>query len=319
LSEGLSVYEEHRARPGWGFDVTPGFLDAYRRKKLVPVSRMNDGFMHPAYPEQVMFSYYQASLVCDLIARDYGEPAIERMLQAYKAGQSTDEVFKSVLKTDLASFDKKFDAYLRERFAIPLASLDKFRQTMTDARRLVDAGQLDAAIKVLEIAQTAFPQYGGDDSPTWYLAEIYTKRGDTQRAAVELKRLVASNEANYPAHIALADALQKLGDAKGAAAALAAALYINPFELPVHQRLAELAKATGDTRMAVRERRAVVALAPVDRPEALYQLAVAYRDAGDTAAARRAVLRALEDAPNFEKAQELLLVIHQERVRGKTP
>ncbi|MFL5615508.1 MAG: tetratricopeptide repeat protein [Gemmatimonadaceae bacterium] len=319
LSEGLSVYEEHRARPGWGFDVTPAFLDAYRKGKLVPVSRMNDGFMHPAYPEQVMFSYYQASLVCDLIARDYGETAIYQMLQAYKAGKNTDDVFKSVLKADLATFDKKFDAYMREKFTLPLASLDKYRTTMNDARRLLQGGQDDAAISLLSIAQTAFPQYEGDDSPTWYLAQIYMKRGDTKRAAEELKRLVASNEANYAAQLALADALQKLGDAKGAATALASALYINPFELPVHQRLAELAKASGDPKMVVRERRAVVALAPVDRPEALYQLAVAYREAGDSAAARHTVLRALEDAPNFEKAQTLLLAIHEERAGGKKP
>ena len=70
LSEGLSVYEEHHAKPGWGFGVTPDFLAAFKAGKLVPVSRMNDGFMHPAYPEQVQFSYYQASLVCELIARD---------------------------------------------------------------------------------------------------------------------------------------------------------------------------------------------------------------------------------------------------------
>ena len=47
--------------------------------------------MHPAYPQQVQFSYYQASLVCELIARDYGgDAAILKMLQAYKAGQTTD-------------------------------------------------------------------------------------------------------------------------------------------------------------------------------------------------------------------------------------
>ncbi|HEY2854524.1 MAG TPA: tetratricopeptide repeat protein [Gemmatimonadaceae bacterium] len=322
LSEGLSVYEEHRARTGWGFDVTPQFLDAFRKGKLVTVSRMNDGFMHPAYPEQVMFSYYQASLVCDLIARDYGENAIYQMLQAYKAGKPTDEVFKSVLKTDLPVFDKKFDAYVRERFAAPLAGLDQYHAVMVDARKRFAAGQLDEAATGFERAQKLFPQYGGDDSPTWYLSQIYLKRGDTRHAADELKLLVASNEANYQAQIALADALQKLGDTKGAAASLAGAIYINPFELPLHQRLAELAKASGDPKMVIRERRAVVALSPVDRPEALYQLAVAYREAGDREAARHTVLRALEDAPNFEKAQMLLLEIHNERASqqgGKNP
>jgi tetratricopeptide (TPR) repeat protein len=274
---------------------------------------MNDGFMHPAYPEQVMFSYYQASLVCDLIARDYGEGAIYQMLQAYMAGRTTDEVCKTVLKTDLGSFDKKFDAYVHQRFATPLAGLDEFMDRVIAGKKLFDAGRYDDAVPAFERAKALFPQYGGDDSPTWYLAQIYMKKADTRRAADELKQLTASNEANYPAQIALADALQKLGDNKGAAAALAAALYINPFEMPVHQRLAELAKANGDMHTAVRERRAVVAMAPVDRPEALYQLAVAYREAGDTTAARHTVLRALEDAPNFEKAQTLLLEIHDAR------
>ena len=64
---------------------------------------------------------------------------------------------------------------------------------------------------------------------------------------------------------------------------------------------------------AIRERRAVVALNPVDKAEAYYQLALAYRDAGATADARRNVVRALEDAPHFERAQELLLQLHEGR------
>ena len=67
----------------------------------------------------------------------------------------------------------------------------------------------------------------------------------------------------------------------------------------------------GETGKAVRERAAVVALNPVDRPQALYHLAVAQRDAGDVTAARRTVLRALEDAPHFERAQELLLSLRR--------
>jgi len=63
----------------------------------------------------------------------------------------------------------------------------------------------------------------------------------------------------------------------------------------------------GDHAGAVRERAAVVALGPPDRAEALYLLAVAERDAGDAAAARRSVLRALEVAPNYPQALELLL------------
>jgi tetratricopeptide (TPR) repeat protein len=84
-------------------------------------------------------------------------------------------------------------------------------------------------------------------------------------------------------------------------------MYISPYDPAQHVRLASLYARTGNKRGAVRERQAVVALNPVDRAEALYQLALAYYEAGDGQSARREVLRALEDAPNFEKAQELLL------------
>jgi len=70
---------------------------------------------------------------------------------------------------------------------------------------------------------------------------------------------------------------------------------------------AAAASAAGDHRRAVIERRAVVALHPTDGAEAWYQLALAYRDGGDRDSARREVLRALEQAPAFEKAQQLLL------------
>jgi tetratricopeptide (TPR) repeat protein len=107
--------------------------------------------------------------------------------------------------------------------------------------------------------------------------------------------------------VELAGLLEQLGDRAGAAAALDRAIYISPFEAALHQRLAALYSSLGDRARAVRERRAVVALDPVDRAEALYQLALAYHEAGDAPSARRAVLQALEGAPNFDKAQELLL------------
>jgi cellulose synthase operon protein C len=339
LSEGLSVYEERRGRPGWGADATVSFLSAYNRKMLVPVSRMNDGFMRPAYPEQVIHSYYQASLVCELIERDFGARAITRMLEGYRDGLSTEQVFEQVLKTDLAAFDKRFDAYMQERFAkvastirvasrteaaaggrgsavrdvMPTGTPDAndFVGQLTMGRMLLEKGDVDGAIVYLERAKTLFPDYAGNDSPRWYLAKIHKDRGAFAKAADELRVLTAANENHYEAHLDLADVLQALGDDAGAAAMLDRSMYIYPYDPAMHVRLATLYAKTGDRKRAVRERKAVVALAPVDRAEALYQLALAYHEAGDAAAARREVLNALEEAPNFEKAQTLLLTLRR--------
>lgn len=338
FSEGLSVYEEHHARPGWGFNVSPQFLLAFKANKLVPVSRMNDGFMHPAYPGQVQFSYYQASLVCELIARDWGEPAILKMLQAYREGATTEQVFQRVLNTDIKAFDKKFDDYLRTRFATALASLTDTPPTLSpstpveelqrtaNARPTDFAAQLvagmgllaknrvDEAIPILERARTLFPEYGGDDSPYALLATAYEKKGDKRKQAEVLSKWTTLTETNAQALLTLADLLESLGDSKGAADALDRAMFMNPFDVATHTRLAALAKSSGDKATVVRERVAIVALGPVDRASALYELAVAQHDAGDDARARKSVLRALEEAPNFERAQTLLLTLYDARV-----
>jgi tetratricopeptide (TPR) repeat protein len=340
LSEGLSVYEEHHGpRTGWGFAVTPDFLAAFKAGKLVPVSRMNDGFMHPAYPEQVQFSYFQASLVCELIARDYGEGALLRMLQEYKTGATTEQVFQKVLNTDMKSFDRKFDDYLRLRYAAVLPSITKQPPEITASTSLDDVEQMvkskpkdfgvlllggmamlahdqvDKAIPLLEAARDMFPEYGGDDSPYAVLAAAYEKKGDLAREAAVLEKWTTLTETNAKALQRLADVEEKLGNAKAAADALDRLMFVNPFDLATHQRLAQLASATGDKPRAIRERQAIVALNPVDKADAWYQLAQAQHDAGDDAHARTSVLRSLEEAPNFEKAQTLLLTMYDARVK----
>src|SRR5262249_41572022 len=130
-----------------------------------------------------------------------------------------------------------------------------------------------------------------------------------------LQQWMSLTETNSKALLKLADVLEKLGDMKGASDALDRAMFVNPFEPSIHQRLATLAKAAGDKQRAVRERAAIVALAPVDRADAYYQLAQAQHDAGDDVHARTSVLRALEEAPNYEKAQTLLLLLYEARVR----
>jgi len=338
LSEGLSVYEEHHARPGWGSNVTVDFLDAFAAGKLVPVSRMNDGFMRPAYPEQVILSYHQASVVCDLIARDYGEKALLQMLVEYKAGRTTAEVFQRVLGMDPKAFDRKFDEYMRERYAGPLAALKdtlkagtetapaellaaanasprSYRIQLLAAVTLAKAGQTDTAITLLERARALFPEYGGGDGPYAGLAQLYASKGDSKRAADALSQYVLHNETDYASHLELARLRTASGDNAGAADALDRALYIDPYDVAVHQQLAGLYHGLGDKARTVRERRAVVALVPADKSEAYYQLALAYHEADDDVSARKALLRSLEEAPNYVKAQELLLTI----VDGKKP
>jgi tetratricopeptide (TPR) repeat protein len=307
LGEGLSVLEERRARPGWGDDLTVEFLRALKTDKLLALRDLNDGFVRPTTPDQIAISYYQASLVAEWIEAQRGFPAVLDLLQAYRAGRTTEEAFPAVLGTSLDDFDKGFFAHLRERYAGPLAGLDEFEKELSAGMALFHQKKLDEARPKLERAQSLFPEYGGDNSPRWYLAVIDREKGDAKASAEQLAKLTAINERHYRAHLELAKLLEEQGDGAGAAATLERALYVWPFDAAVHDRLAALHGARGDRAGVVRARRSLVALDPVDKPEALYQLAVALEAAGDAAAARREVLRALELAPRFQRAQELLL------------
>jgi tetratricopeptide (TPR) repeat protein len=243
------------------------------------------------------------------------------MLQAYRQGQSTEQVVQRVLHTDLASLDRRFDAYLRERFGTAIAALRdrSYPQQVALGRGLLQRGNAAEAVAPLERARAMFPDYGGAESAYPALAAALLAQGDRRKAAEVLSAMVRLGDVPYETHVMLADLLLQNGDTARAADALEGAMFMNPYEVAQHERLATLYTRLGDKGKAIRERLAVVALNPVDRAEAYYLLAVAYRDAGAAGDTRRAVLRALEEAPHFERAQELLLALHEKGGEGRKP
>ncbi len=170
-----------------------------------------------------------------------------------------------------------------------------------------ELGDLDEAEEQFRAALRLFPEYGGPSSPYWYLALIHERRGELERAAQALARLNALNESNYEARLKQSEILEQLGDSEGAASALESAVFIYPYEFELHERLARLHTELGQHEGRVRERKAILALDPVDRASAFYELALAQQAAGQRSEARRSVMNALEIAPSFDEALELLL------------
>lgn len=318
FSEGLSVFEERRARTGWGQGLHLSFLAALKQNRLLPVSRLTDGFVRPTYPEQIGHAYYQASLVCEMVVATRGWQRIRDMLDGYRTGGTTDGVFRKALGASPEQFDQEFDTWLRQRLANQVDAIGggeadgPFQRELTAGLAFLRAGDKTEAVARFIKARDLLPEYAEDDSPYLHLALIYRERGDARAAADQLLQFTARAESNYDANVDLAGLLQQLGDQAGATAALERAAWIDPREQALHQKLAEMHGSRGAWRQAARERAAVVALDPADRAEALYQLAFAWFQAGDRVAARREVLRALEIAPGFEKAQQLLLDVRRQ-------
>ena len=333
FSEGLAVHEQRLARPYWGFRANPSFLQAYQAGRLHPVSRLNHGFVRPDYPEQVLHSYLQSSLVFEMIEAQHGVDAILAMMRGYREGRSTEQLVEDVLRTTPEALDEQFDRWFRERYALPLQSIDArteppafnapvaelerlvaqrpndYAARLALGRRLFEEGQIDAAEPHLREALRMFPEYAGPDAPNVYLAQIHRQRGNNQLAAEALKAQADLDESAFELLLGEAEIRRELNERPAELTALSRAIQVFPFEVEGHQRLAELYAEAGDAAGAVRERTAILALDPVDKAGAHYELARALLQSGDRAAARTQVLRALEIAPAYPAAQQLLLEI----------
>jgi tetratricopeptide (TPR) repeat protein len=349
FSEGLSVLEQRRARERWGMGPTPGWLRAYDGGLMPPVSRLNEAFVRPRYPGQVIHGYYQASLVFTMIEERWGFEAIREMLDGYRAGRSTDELVRRVLSLEPEALDEAFDEWIRERFGDRMAAVTALDATggggeetgephadleslgpgmgsdlgalrraarrapgsypvrLALGRALFEAGEPGEAEGELRAALRLFPEYGAPRGPLWWLARIHEERGELEQAAGALHALGRRGESLWRVHAEEARLRLALGDTAAAAAALEKAVEVVPFESELHLGLADAYASLGDADGEVRERKAVVALDPADRAEALYLLARALHRADRPEEARKQVLGALEIAPSYDAALELLL------------
>lgn len=333
VSEGLSVHEERRARREWGGTATPTLLAAYQAGRLQPVSRLNDGFVHPRYGEEVILSYALAAYVFEMLEERRGVDGLRAMLAGYRDGGRTPDVMQRVYGLQPDSLDATFDRWFRAKFAGEFGAVGGSVRTeaggdagveMTGAFHAAMVAATEAARRkdwraVLAPATAAVamvPAWADAGSGYHLLAKAHTELGDSASAAQALRAISTRNGDAVDENLALSGLLLAQRDTAGAIEALQRATLADPFDAASQARLAELAVATARWPVAVLARRAVLALAPSDRADAFYRLAQALVGAGDAASAKREVLRALDLAPNFEAAQDLLLAI---RSSGKVP
>ncbi len=324
VSEGLSVLEERRADRAWGGGVTPRLIAAYTAGRLQPVSRLNDGFVHPRYEEEVILSYSLSAYVFEMLEVRKGVAGLRAMLAGFRAGGRTPQVLEQVYGLAPPALDSTFDAWFRTKFAREFAAVrGETRTAPTGEVRTELAGPLREALaaaaaaaeqrdwkQVIAPAQravTLFPSFTDPGSGHHFLVAAHTALGDTLAAARALTAITAGNGDAVDAYLQLARFRLAARDSTGALAPLDVASLIDPFDATVQSQLGDLAAAQRQWPTAIRARRAVLALSPSDRADAHFRLAQALTGAGELPAARREVLRSLDLAPGFEAAQDLLL------------
>ena len=326
LSEGISVYEERRARPEWGREMEVRFARALETGRLPKIRDINEGFSDPRL---ISLVYHQASLVVEHLVDTYGEEALWRVLRAFGRGLETDAAFKEAFNATVDDVQGGFDAKVeRENAALRRAlktpeipehaGVDALRQIAANnpdsfgaqvalGQALYQAGELPGAIEALERAAALVPSVSGDQSPHALIAAIATKQGDTTRAIQALESVVKAEPADVESARRLAALVAPLGDAARTAATYARVAELDPFDVQAQSIVGRHALQQKNTPVALRALRAAMAAGPSDRAAAHADLAEAYLLAGSLGDAKREALAALEIAPSFERAQDLLL------------
>jgi lipopolysaccharide biosynthesis regulator YciM len=165
----------------------------------------------------------------------------------------------------------------------------------------------DGAIKHLKIARDLLPEYAGAPNPRQVLADLYQARGDEAAVLQELEALTRYQQHAFDACHRLAKAYLDRNSVAKAVYFLERAIAVDPYHPGVHRLLAAAAYKTADYERAIREYKILTALEVTDPVSAFTDLAQAYLAGGNKKEAKSAALFALEIAPTFDRAQNILL------------
>jgi tetratricopeptide (TPR) repeat protein len=326
VSEGISMWEERRARPEWGWESDLSFVQALEADKLLKLDALNAGFSDP---KTISLAYYEASQVIEHLVAAYGEPALRAFLRAYGRGLETDEALKAAFNVTLPELQTSFDAMLARKYsalrtalktpeikgkpsvdelkAMAASNPGSFGVQMSLGAALQGTSDKAGAIQAFERAAALVPRAMGENSPHVRIASVATEMGNTARAIQALETAVRTDPTDIESARKLTALLANGSDAARAEEAYRRLVAIDPFDSAGQTGLGRLALQRKDTATALRAFRAALASNAPDRAAAHTDLGEAHLLAGQAAEARKQTLAALEIAPSFERAQDLLL------------
>jgi tetratricopeptide (TPR) repeat protein len=340
LTEGASVFEERRADPAWGREGEHDFLRAYAAGKTIPLASLNAAFTDG---RTIGLAYHQSSLLVEHIVDRFGDAGLQQLLAAYGRGEAreggmNDAAIQDALKVDLPNLQASFDAFLDTKFRTAKAALapvdaelpegaatdpagvaalvaiadahpGQYDLQVAVARRLIARAAREPARRLLERALPLVPQTMGDESARALLAQLAADRGDTAAAVDGFAAVVAESHTAIESARKLMALGRQANEPAKARAGAERVLTLDPFDGAAHGEVGRAALAAGDLPAAIAAFERSLALKPADPVTQRTDLAEAYLKAGRPDDARRQAIMALELAPRFERAQEILLQV----------
>ncbi len=307
LTEGLSVFEEWRTGPIKGIQIPEDVFAVLAQGRALPIAQLNRGFVRPQYPQQLVVSYMQAGLVCDFIDRRFGFDKLLALLHAFENTSDVSVALQRSLGLTAAQFDARFQADLMQRYGTLFAHIDAWQAARAAANAAAARSDWAVASDAAQRALGWLAQDVGEGSPYLALADVYAASGQRPRAIATLLDYWQRGGHDPQALRELAAGLHRDGHLDQAIAVLDSVNYVAPLDDELHGELGDWLLEAHRAQDALVEYRVAMALNPPDQASAHLRLARAEFALRALPEARREVLAALEIAPNFVPAQQLLL------------
>lgn len=331
LTEGISVYEEQQANPGWGKRMNSHYRELILKEKPVALQELDQLFRGP----QIDFAYFQGSCAVEYIVKKYGFEALRLILDDLGKGIPIADTLRK-RTAELPVLNSEFQAYLKKKAEELAPALDwtqpepeklialaanpvewvkqspnNFWAMMTYAHHLVNQRNWAEAKTVLEKIVTAYPNSREQDNPSFLLAKVYRELGDSANERAVLERMAASDGDAFRVLERLIELALEKGDSSAAAKYGEALLGVNPLFPKVYRQLGKAYAALGDTRQRIKTYEVLLELEPVSAADTHYELAQILHEQHDPAA-KLHLLKTLEAVPRFRDAQRLLVEMQKE-------
>lgn len=334
LSEGISVYEERQAAGTWGQRMTPKHRTRIINRGVASVRDMSGTFLRPEKPDDLMFAYFQSSLLVECLMEKYGIEAIKKILDDLATGLPVDAAIERHTAS-INQIDQEFHDYAIEmanRLAPDLDweqydlsgikdddDPDRLERWVADhpasiqgltmlADQLVTRREFDKAKKSLEHLIELYPEQTGLDSPYVILAAIHRELKETTEERKVLEKYVERTDDAKTALLRLIELQSADQDWKAAATSVQRLLQVNPLLPQAQKARANASEHLGDSQDAILGLQAWLLMDPEDPAEAHFRLARLLYAQGRPGAKAHA-LAALEAAPRYRDAQRLFLKI----------
>ena len=309
FTEGVAVQEETATSPDWGDRLDGQIVSAIREKQLLPILQLDRGFTRPDMPAQVLVSYFQAGKTIDFIVERWGWSQVLKMIADFAADKKTAEAIIDATKLQPEEFDKQFLLWLDGKVGAQVRNYDQWRKDMAHLESLWQAKKYDEMIEVGQKARDLFPEYVEVNSAYELLSKAREAMGDHAGAIDELRRYAEVGGRAPRLLVQLAKWQKDAGDTKAAVLTLDRLSLIDLRDEEPHRLHGEWSLELSQPSDAVREFRAALAINKTDPARGHYDLARALVAMGKASEARDELMDALEVAPNYKPAQQLLLKI----------